>query len=118
VSSSIENYLAMLLVKLGKYEENAQQRQGGVKADKPFARVDCSVILREMHLLLEKMPLKQDTKVCSGAVPCCHVAVRPITPSCVWVLLSGARREASCSGQVGSARPRQRARRGVGARHG
>ncbi len=75
----VEKYLIMLLVKLGKYEENPEQRQGGNKADAPFAKVDCSVILQEMHSFFECLPVKQDTKVCvctaaphSTACSCSH----------------------------------------------
>ncbi len=55
--------MLMLLVKLTRYEENAEQRQGGLKAETPFARVNCAVILEEMHSFLECLPVKQDTMV-------------------------------------------------------
>ena len=53
----------MLLVKLGRYEDNPEQRQGGEKAEGPFAKVDCSVILQEMHSFFECLPPKDDVKV-------------------------------------------------------
>jgi hypothetical protein len=58
----VERYLIMLLVRLTKYEDNAQQRQGGAKADTPFACVDCTVILQELHTLFDCLPLKKDPK--------------------------------------------------------
>ncbi len=66
----VEKYLIMLLVKLTKYEENPQQRQGGLKATSAFARVDCSVILGEMHSFFECLPVKQDTKSPDNKVGC------------------------------------------------
>jgi hypothetical protein len=53
----------MLLVKLERYEETPQQRQGGAKAAHPFARVSCAVILQEMHSFFSCLPPKADAKV-------------------------------------------------------
>lgn len=60
--SQVERYLIMLLVRLTKYEESVQQRQGGVKADTAFACIDCSIVLQELHTLFDCLPLKKDPK--------------------------------------------------------
>lgn len=96
----VERYLVSSLVKLTKYEESPQQRQGAPKVDAPFGAVNCAIILQELHNLFDCLPLKRDPKVRVQEQSSPHADFVFIVG--VWPPPAGTRRQAACGCKDGA----------------